>query len=113
MTVFTEADLFPIVTTERAFISTSTPFALKTGFNIVSIKESRVITSTTFSFLYLLIIGEIVSAECVKSEGCKRESTCATRIIWEKIDKSINDVIDNITLKDMIDDHNKIAMEDK
>ena len=78
------------------------------GYSL-SVEPSQI----TVGMILRALEGEIVSSECVNSEVCKRESTCATRIIWEKIDKSINDVIDNITLKDMIDDHNKIAMEDK
>lgn len=56
--------------------------------------------------------GEITTSDCISKEICSRESVCATRIIFEKIEKSISDVIDTITLADMFQEHKKI-MEDK
>ena len=36
---------------------------------------------------------------------------CVTKIVWEKMKKGIEDVIDSITLKDMINDYNKNKLE--
>ena len=37
---------------------------------------------------------------------------CATRLVWEKIQTGISNVIDTITLQDMLDDYEKIANKD-
>lgn len=66
----------------------------------------------TVGMILRALEGEITASECVNKDVCDRESTCATRVIWEKIEKSINNVIDNITLADMISEHNKITMEE-
>lgn len=67
----------------------------------------------TVGMILRTLEGEITTSDCLNKDICSRESICATRVIWEKIEKSINDVIDNITLEDMIDEHKKIAMEEK
>ncbi len=49
--------------------------------------------------------GDIAPADCVR-EGdeaqCMDADACVTRIVWEKIRDSINQVIDSITLEDMV-----------
>lgn len=67
----------------------------------------------TVGMILRTLEGDITASDCINKEICSRESICATRVIWEKIEKSINDVIDNITLLDMIKEHEKITMEDK
>ncbi len=57
--------------------------------------------------------GDITTSECINKEVCSRESICATRVIFEKIENSINDVIDNITLADMYEDRKTILTEEK
>jgi Rrf2 family protein len=55
--------------------------------------------------------GDMAPSECINKDICSRESVCATRVIWEKIEKSINDVIDNITLADMQEEQKNILAE--
>lgn len=55
----------------------------------------------TVGMILRTLEGDITTSECVSREVCSRESICATRVILEKIENSINDVIDNITLADM------------
>lgn len=62
----------------------------------------------TVGMILRTLEGEITPSDCLGKDVCSRESVCATRAVWEKIEKSINDVIDNITLKDMVDDHIKL-----
>ncbi|MGI6114328.1 MAG: RrF2 family transcriptional regulator [Mahellales bacterium] len=55
--------------------------------------------------------GPLAPTECViedETTECSRAEYCVTRLIWEKIRDSINDVIDTITLQDMVNDYNKI-----
>ncbi len=56
--------------------------------------------------------GEITASECINKERCTRESICATRSIFEKIENSINNVIDSITLADMQADQKNILTEE-
>jgi Rrf2 family protein len=55
--------------------------------------------------------GSLARVECV-SEGdhtrCDRSNACVTRIVWEKIRDKVNEVVDSITLKDLIDEYIKI-----
>lgn len=57
--------------------------------------------------------GEITTSECINKEVCSRESICATRVIFEKIENSINEVIDGITLADMKVEKNILTEENK
>ncbi|WP_026894159.1 RrF2 family transcriptional regulator [Clostridiisalibacter paucivorans] len=55
--------------------------------------------------------GDIAPADCVIEgdvSSCDREEYCVTKTIWEKIRDSINDVIDTVTLQDMVDDQIKL-----
>lgn len=66
----------------------------------------------TVGMILRTLEGEIKTSECVSKEVCSRESICATRSIFEKIENSINDVIDNITLADMHEEQQNILMEE-
>ncbi len=55
--------------------------------------------------------GPMVPSDCVIKEepaACERAEYCVTKVVWEKIRDSFNDVVDSITLGDMLDDHRKI-----
>lgn len=55
--------------------------------------------------------GPLAPADCVIEEDpkvCEKASYCVTKVVWEKIRDSINDVIDSITLGTMLDDYEKI-----
>lgn len=55
--------------------------------------------------------GNIAPAECVNEDntsGCLEADACVTRIIWEKIRDSINEVIDSMTLEDMVNQQKQI-----
>ena len=42
---------------------------------------------------------------CVEDEEnvCERMDSCATAIVWKKINEAVKDVVDNITIQDLID----------
>lgn len=55
--------------------------------------------------------GDLAPVDCINEAGggkCNKENRCVTRMVWEKINDSINSVIDSITLEDMIEEHNRI-----
>lgn len=59
--------------------------------------------------------GSLAPVDCVLEDDpseCKRAELCVTRIIWEKIRDSINEVVDSITLKDLLDEVKKNCKND-
>lgn len=52
--------------------------------------------------------GELSPSKCLLDEGyCDMLDRCPTYMIWDKIKKSIDEVVDNTTVADMIDEYNK------
>ncbi|MFA9423611.1 MAG: Rrf2 family transcriptional regulator [Sedimentibacter sp.] len=66
----------------------------------------------TVGMILRTLEGEIKTSDCISNEVCSRESICATRVIFEKIENSINNVIDNITLADMYEKQKNILTEE-
>ena len=52
--------------------------------------------------------GPIEIAECIEGTVCDNIDCCATSLLWAKIKKSIDEVMEGITLQDIVDDYNKI-----
>ena len=58
--------------------------------------------------------GSLAPVECVVEEvddkecGCSRVDCCVTRTVWRQIRDSINEVVDSISLQDLIDDYKKM-----
>lgn len=57
--------------------------------------------------------GELSPSDCILDgeNDCEREMICVTKNVWIKIKTSIDDVVDSITLKDMIEDNNNLIKE--
>lgn len=56
--------------------------------------------------------GDIVPADCVIEDEipkCDKEEYCVIKLVWMKMRDSINDVIDSITLQDMVNEHNELV----
>ncbi|SCY58151.1 RrF2 family transcriptional regulator [Alkaliphilus peptidifermentans] len=59
--------------------------------------------------------GPLGPSECVLEEdpsACDNAECCVTRVVWEKIRISISEVIDSISLQDMVDDYHKMKNKD-
>ncbi|PHV72097.1 Rrf2 family transcriptional regulator [Sporanaerobium hydrogeniformans] len=55
--------------------------------------------------------GSLAPTDCTCESNtvhCALNGKCVTRSVWEKIRDSINKVVDNITLKQLMDDYEKI-----
>lgn len=52
--------------------------------------------------------GPVEIATCLDGDVCENEDYCATRLLWEKIKNSIDEVMSSITLQDIVDDNNRI-----
>lgn len=57
--------------------------------------------------------GPLAPSDCVLDDEpeCTRAEYCVTRLIWEKIRDSINNVVDSITLNDMVNDYYKLKQK--
>lgn len=64
----------------------------------------------TVGSIIRVLEGDIAPADCVIEDNnmCDREAKCVTKLVWLKIRDSINEVIDSITLEDMLDDYKDI-----
>jgi len=50
--------------------------------------------------------GGISLVECVENPGiCSRNSQCATRDVWKKLDEKVSDLLYSITLEDLVNMH--------
>ena len=59
---------------------------------------------TVAEVIYILE-GPIEIADCIEGATCDNVDLCATRLLWEKIKNSIDDVMKSITLQDIVDDY--------
>ena len=51
--------------------------------------------------------GSLAPVACVEedAEPCERVQSCATYVVWKKLYSAICDVVDNITLEDLVKWH--------
>ncbi|MFT5872663.1 MAG: Rrf2 family cysteine metabolism transcriptional repressor [Clostridium sp.] len=54
--------------------------------------------------------GPIEISNCLEEVSCNNIDCCATRLLWKKIKNSIDSVTTSITLKDIVDDYNKMTL---
>ncbi|MCX7922902.1 MAG: Rrf2 family transcriptional regulator [Clostridia bacterium] len=60
--------------------------------------------------------GSLAPVECVtESEPtqCERSGACVTKLIWERIRDRVNEVVDSITLEDLVDQYRKLNTKDE
>lgn len=62
----------------------------------------------TVGDILTVLEGPISLSDCVLDEDvCENSSMCVTKVVWEKMKKGIDEVVNSITLQDMINDYNK------
>lgn len=54
-----------------------------------------------------ILEGPIEISECLESGECTNIDGCATRTVWVKLKGAINEVMENITLQDIVDEYYK------
>ena len=59
----------------------------------------------TVGMILRLTEGSLAPVSCVEDEDfvCDKADQCVTSIVWKKINDAVNDVVDNITLQDMLE----------
>ena len=64
---------------------------------------SRPAKEITVGMILRATEGDLAPAECVRSDvPCGRTGECSTRLVFEKVYSAINDVIDNVTLDELV-----------
>lgn len=59
----------------------------------------------TVGDIMTILEGPIEVADCIDGVECESSDSCATKAVWEKIKRSIDGVMNSITLQDIIDDY--------
>ncbi len=59
----------------------------------------------TVGMILTLTEGTLAPVSCVEDDAvsCSKEDGCVTYIVWKRISEAINDVVDNITLADLVE----------
>lgn len=59
----------------------------------------------TVGMILRLTEGSLAPVSCLETEEnlCERSDSCPTLFIWERLAAAINDVVDNITIEDIIE----------
>ncbi len=59
----------------------------------------------TVGMILRAIEGSLAPVSCLETEvnECPRKEKCVTLSIWEELNTAINNVVDNITLKDLVE----------
>ncbi|SHJ57937.1 transcriptional regulator, BadM/Rrf2 family [Clostridium cavendishii DSM 21758] len=57
--------------------------------------------------------GPIEIADCIEGAYCDNLDSCATKLLWEKIKKSIDEVLNSVTLQDIVNDAEAIKDKNK
>ncbi len=61
-----------------------------------------------------LLEGSIAPVECINSpETCSRSELCVTRDIWGELEKAMLDVLESITLQDLVERHRQKEQPDR
>ena len=67
---------------------------------------ARGASDITLGELIRTLEGPIFFADCIaSSDACSRSGNCPSRMLWERLEKSVNEVVDGFTLQNMVDDY--------
>ena len=56
--------------------------------------------------------GELAVVDCLMEEdACHKACSCPTRVVWKKLRDGLNEIVDGITLQDMLDDYQRMSAE--
>jgi Rrf2 family protein len=68
----------------------------------------------TVGMILRLIEGSLAPVACLEDEvnPCSRSSRCVTLEVWKQLNDAISNVVDNITLADLVEKQNRLAGND-
>lgn len=57
--------------------------------------------------------GDLAPTDCVGENGiaCENKSTCVSYLLWQKLEAAMNEVLDGITLEDMLEWQNALSTD--
>lgn len=57
--------------------------------------------------------GDLAPTDCVGENGiaCENKSTCVSYLLWQKLETAVNEVLDGITLADMLEWQNTLSTD--
>lgn len=57
--------------------------------------------------------GPVATAECVENQDyCQRAIDCVARLLWTRVEKAINGVLESVTLQDLVDQSKQPGIAD-
>lgn len=64
----------------------------------------------TVGMILRLAEGSLVPVSCMEDEvnPCNRSEICASLMVWRKLDDAISNVVDNITLADLVEEQKRL-----
>lgn len=74
---------------------------------------SREPKDITVAEIMYVLEGPIEIAECIDGVSCDNLDCCATRLLWAKIKNSIDDVMKSVTLQDIVNDYERIKINNE
>ena len=65
----------------------------------------------TVGMILRLTEGSLAPVTCLEDEvnSCPRQDSCATLRLWQMLDEAISDVVDNVTLSDLVEWQGQIS----
>lgn len=64
----------------------------------------------TIGMILRLTEGSLAPVACVEEgSACEKSSSCATILVWQRINEAVNDVIDHMTLADLLAEEKRNA----
>jgi len=63
----------------------------------------------TVGMILRLTEGSLAPVSCLEDDKnpCKRAETCATLMVWKQLDSAINQIVDSITLADLVEEQQR------
>lgn len=74
---------------------------------------SREPKSISVANIISILEGPIAISSCVDGDICDNGESCATRLLWEKLKNSIDEVMESVSLQDIVNDYNDIKIKNK
>jgi Rrf2 family protein len=66
----------------------------------------------TVKDIFDVLEGPISLSECLTQVKCGKSSYCATRLIYKNLSDKFNEITENITLADMVNDKKNVEIKD-
>lgn len=56
--------------------------------------------------------GGLTLVDCILEEdACHKACSCPSRVVWQKLHDGLNQIVDGITLRDMLNDHERLLAQ--